>query len=451
VLPLTSYARTADGLHIAYQIFGSGETRLVFAPRFVSTIGYMWEIPAFARFLDRLGEIATVIALDVRGAGLSDRVVPDTRFALEARVLDVRAAMDAEGWDRASMLGSEDGGSLCALFAATDPDRVDRLILHTTYARASWSEDYPWGWTDETWESYLADIDSGWGDPKWMIDQARWIVPSRSTDEEFLRRVVTMYHLGANYETVRNALDVERHLDIRDVLPSIQAPTLVLYEAENQLEPPAQGRYVADHVPDGRFVELPGGDFEIFGDGADRILEEIEMFLTGTRPAAASTRVLAAVLFTDIVGSTERAASMGDHAWTELLGAHMEQARRLLLRYGGELVDTAGDGLLATFDGPARAVRCAREMSVASPSTGVEIRAGVHVGEIERVPDGIAGIALHIGARIAARATANEILVSSTVKDLVAGSGLVFDDAGEHELKGVPDRWHLYRVLQEDA
>ena len=446
-IPETRFAQTDDGMHIAYQVFGGGPIRLAYLPRFVGTIGYMWEIPQYADLLERLGEIATVVALDVRGSGLSDRRLQDIGSALEVRMLDLRAVLDAIGWDRVSLLGCEDGGSLCALFAATYPKRVERLVLFSTYARGSWSEDYPWGWTDDQWEELLGQNDAGWGDPEWMLGQARWLAPSMRGDRTFGLRVNMLYRLGANFETVGDAFDVQRHLDIRDILPTIQAPTIVIYRADNEVESPEQGRYLAELIPDCRCIILPGEDFEIFAGDRQGLIDEIGRFLTGTRPARVADRVLATVLFTDIVDSTKKAAELGDRGWRALLSAHDNAAMSAIEQSGGRYVHTTGDGLLATFDGPARAVRCAQAMAAAVRPLGLEIRAGCHTGEVELVGDDIQGIAVHVGARVASMAGTSEVWVSSTVKDLVAGSGLVFEDTGEHELKGVPDRWRLYRVV----
>ncbi len=378
---------------------------------------------------------------------MSDRRLPDSALAPEARMEDIRAVLDRVGWERATLFACEDASAPCALFAAHYPERVDRLVLYIPYARGTRSDDYPWGFTDEDWVRYLAANDTGWLDPGWIYGQARDLAPSLADDPSFIRRLTTMYQLGAGAETANEVFSIQRDIDIRPVLGSIQAPTLVLYRAENAFEDPEQGRYIAERIPDARFVSLPGRDFEVFVGDTDALLDEVEEFLTGAKTSLDLDRVLATVVFTDIVGSTERAAELGDVRWKQLLASHDERAKAEIERYRGRYVHTTGDGLLATFDSPARAVRCASAIVEAMRGLGIEVRVGCHTGEIERVGDDVQGISVHIGARVAAIANAAEVLVSSTVKDLVVGSRLIFEDTGEHELKGIPDRWRLYRVM----
>jgi class 3 adenylate cyclase len=446
-IPDTRGTLTGDGVHIAYQTFGDGPIDLVFVNRFVATIGFMWELPPFVRFLERLGRIARVTALDVRGAGLSDRRLPHSTLAPEARVEDIRAVMDAVGWERATLFACEDAGAPCALFAATYPERTDRLVLYSPYARGTRSDDYPWSYTDEDWATFLDEIEAGWFDPEFLYDQARSLARSHSDDLSFIRRLTTMYQLGAGAETSTEVFRIQRDIDFRAILFSIQAPTLILYREDNGLEDPEQGRYIADRIPDATFVSLPGIDFEVFAGDTDALLDEVEEFLTGTRASHDADRVLATIVFTDIVGSTERAASIGDARWTQILADHDARARTEIERHGGRYVHTTGDGLLATFGSPGRAVRCANAIVHAVRPLGIEVRVGCHTGEVERVGDDVQGLSVHIGARVAALAGPSEVFVSSTVKDITAGSGLTFEDAGEHELKGVPDRWRLYRVV----
>jgi class 3 adenylate cyclase len=434
-------------VHIAYQAFGDGPVDLVFVNRFVATIGYMWELTPFVRFLERLGRIARVVTLDVRGAGMSDRRLPDSTLAPEARMEDIRAVLDAVGWQRATLFSCEDACAPCSLFAATYPERVDRLVLYMPWARGTRSGDYPWGFTAEEWTAYLAETEAGWLAPEWMYQEGRNLAPSYADDPVFIRRLTTMYQLGAGPETAVEVFTIQRDIDIRSVLGSVQAPTLVLYREDNELEDPDQGRYIAERIAGARFVSLPGRDFEVFAGDSDALLDEIEEFLTGTRSSHDIDRVLATVLFTDIVGSTERAAALGDARWKQLLASHDERARAEIERYGGRYVHTTGDGLLATFESPGRAVRCASAIVSSMRSLGIEVRVGCHTGEVERAGDDVQGISVHIGARVAALADPSAVLVSSTVKDLTVGSGLTFADAGEHELKGVPDAWRLYRVV----
>jgi class 3 adenylate cyclase len=450
MIPRTEYALAEDGVHVAYQVFGDGALDLVFINRMAATIGYMWEIPDFARLLRRLGTMARVIALDSRGVGLSDRRLPSQRtLALEQRMMDIRAVMDAARSPRASLFGTEDSGSLCALFAATYPERTDRLILYASYARGLVAPDFPWGWSEEQWESYIADSEENFGGWAWWVGQVLWVAPSKRDDEDFIRRLINLYRLGVGFEMIREVFEIQRDIDIRAVLPSIQAPTLVLYRADNGLDDPENGRYLADRIPDARFVNLPGADFEAFAGDQDALLDEVPEFLTGTRPAPVTDRVLTTVLVTDIVGSTQRAIELGDTRWRDLQTAHHQRVRRCLTEYRGREIDTAGDGFLATFDGPARAVRCAAAIMRALSDLGISIRAGVHTGEVEVVGEGISGIAVHVGARIAALAAPAEILVSTTVKDLVPGSGLRFEERGTHALKGVPGQYALFAAAAD--
>ena len=448
MIPRTEYVLAEDGVHVAYQVFGDGGLDLVLVNRMAATIGYMWEIPDFARFLRRLGTMARVIALDSRGVGLSDRRLPlRTTLALEQRMMDIQAVMGAARSQRAALFGTEDGGSLCALFAATYPERTDRLILYGSSARGLVAPDFPWGWSEERWESYIAECEENYGRWDWSVGQMLWVAPSKRDDEDFIRRLINLYRLGMGFENIREVFEIQRDIDIRAVLPSIQAPTLVLYRAETEVDDPENGRYLADRIPDARFVNLPGADFEAFAGDQDALLDEVEEFLTGTRPAPVTDRVLTTVMFTDIVGSTQRASEIGDASWRDLQRAHHQRVRRCLNAYRGREIDTAGDGFLATFDGPARAVRCAAAIMQALSDLGISIRVGVHTGEVEVAGSTISGIAVHAGARIAALAAPAEILVSTTVKDLVPGSGLRFEERGTHALKGVPGPYALFAAV----
>jgi len=313
MIPRTEYALAEDGVHVAYQVFGDGALDLVFVNRMAATIGYMWEIPEFARFLRRLGTMARVITLDSRGVGLSDRsLTSETTLALEQRMMDIRAVMDAARTPRASLFGTEDSGSLCALFAATYPERTDRLILYGASARGLVAPDYPWGWSEEQWESYIAEAEENFGRWDWNVEQMLWVAPSKRDDEDFIRRLINLYRLGMGFETLREVFEIQRDIDIRAVLPSIQAPTLVLYRKDISVDDPENGRYLADRIPGARFVNLPGVDFEVFAGDQDALLDEVQEFLTGTRPAPVTDRVLTTVLFTDIVESTQRAIELGD-------------------------------------------------------------------------------------------------------------------------------------------
>jgi class 3 adenylate cyclase len=450
MIPRTEYALAEDGVHVAYQVFGGGGLDLVFVNRMAATIGYMWEVPDFARFLRRLGTMARVIAVDSRGVGLSDRRLPSgTTLALEQRMMDIRAVMDAARSPRASLFGTEDGGSLCALFAATYPERTDRLILYGAFARGLVAADYPWGLPEEQWDGYIAEVIENFGRWDWFVGQVLRVAPSKRDDEDFIRRLINLYRLGAGFETTGEIWQIQRDLDIRAVLPVIQAPTLVLHRADNRITDPETGRYLAESIPGARFVSLPGADFEACAGDQDALLDEVQEFLTGTRPAPVTDRVLTTVMFTDIVESTQRAIELGDTRWRDLQAAHHQRVRGCLAEYRGREIDTAGDGFLATFDGPARAVRCAAAIMQTLSELGISIRAGVHTGEVELAVDGISGIAVHVGARIAALAGPAEILVSTTVKDLVPGSGLKFEERGTHTLKGVPGHYALFAAVAE--
>jgi class 3 adenylate cyclase/pimeloyl-ACP methyl ester carboxylesterase len=443
VRPEVSYVRNGD-VSLAYQIVGDGPHDLLLVSGFVSNLEYAWEYPSLSRFLSRLAEGSRLILTDRRGSGLSDRFreAPPQ----ETMLRDLEIVLDEVGSAKATLLGLWDGCDTSILFAATNPERVASLILMSASAAQKPAEDYPWAWTAEYWEDWLASIRDGWGTRAWVVKNARWMGPGMLDNPDELERWISYTRVAASPSSAEAVMRNSSDTDIREILPIVQTPTLVLHRTGDQIEPIEAGRYVAAKMPHARLVELPGDDGIPWIGDTDALLREIRAFLgEGVEPASAQRR-LATILFTDIVGSTQRAAMLGDAGWTELLGEHHRRAREELDRFEGVEIDTAGDGFLATFDGPARAVRCARAIGERVRDLGIEIRAGVHVGEIEHVGRDIRGIAVHIGARVAAMAGPNEILVSSTVKDLTAGSGLIFDDAGEHELKGVPGRWRLHRV-----
>jgi class 3 adenylate cyclase len=434
--PDIHYAKSGD-VNIAYMVFGGGPD-LVVAPGFISHLELGWEEPGVAHFWSRLVSFRRVIGFDKRGTGLSDPA-PHAP-TLEESVDDLGAVMDATGSERADILGISEGGTMAALFAATHPSRVNALVLYGTYARVLEAPDYPWGVTGEELSKLLAIHDQGWGEG---IGLGAW-APSRRRDPQLRQWWARLQRLAASPGMVHNIFALYPKLDIRDVLPSIQAPTLVLHRRGDRMVNVELGRYLADHIPGAKFVELDGNDHLFFTGDANAILDEIEEFLTGARPVPAVERVLATVLFTDVVGSTERAADLGDERWRQLLRTHYAQVRRQLERFQGHEVKTIGDGFLATFDGPARAIRCAAAIRDAVRGVGLEVRAGLHTGEVEMSDGDIAGIAVHLAARVAAAAQPGEVLVSRTVVDLVAGSGIEFDDRGEHELKGVPGTWRLF-------
>ncbi len=435
----TKYARSGD-IHIAYQALGRGPLDLVYVPGWVSHVELAWEEPTLARFLRRFASFSRLITFDKRGTGLSDRVPNDQLPTLEERMDDLRAVMDAVGSERAALLGISEGGNLCALFAATYPERTTALVMYGTFAKRIWSPDYPWAPTPEKREQEYALVESEWGG---LMDLAHY-VPSKIDDEEFARRLATYMRRAASPGAAVALLRMNTQIDIRAILPTISVPTLVIHRTGDLDVNVEEGRWLAEQIAGARFVELPGDDHLPWVGDQDAILDEIQEFLTGVRPILESDRVLSTLLFTDIVSSTELADRLGDRAWIELLERHHAMVRRELVRFRGREVDTAGDGFFATFDGPARAIRCALNVVEAGHQLGIKIRAGLHTGEIEVTGPKIGGIALHIGSRVAATAKPSEVLVSSTVKDLVAGSRIRFVDRGTHVLKGVPGEWHLF-------
>jgi class 3 adenylate cyclase len=440
--PEVRYAGSGD-VHIAYQSFGDGPLDVVFVAEFWNSIEAMWEQPAYRACLERLGSFARVICLDQRGTGLSDPVSLSELPTLEVWADDVIAVMEAAGSSDAALLGVGGGGGVCALFAATFPERVRALVLLHTTARYTQTPDYPLGTSAEFEARIERELEFGWG--RGVLLET--VGPSVAGDPEFRRWWARYQRLGSTPGVVIQTRKLLQQLDVRHVLSSIGVPTLVIHRRDNRLVDVAHGRYLAQHIPAARYVELEGDDYLWFVGETGPILDEIEEFLTGSRRAPEPDRVLATVLFTDIVGSTERAAALGDAAWRSLRSAHDAIVRAELERHRGREIDTAGDGFLATFDGPARALRCARAIRDAVGTIGLRIRAGLHTGEVELVGDRVAGIAVHIGARVAASAGPDEVLASSTVRDLVAGSGIEFEDRGVRELKGVPGRWRLFAVV----
>ena len=440
--PETRFAKSGDA-HIAYQVVGNGPFDLVYVPGWVSNVALNWDEPSYARFLTRLSAFARLILFDKRGTGLSDRIPGQGLPTLEQRMDDVRAVLDAAGSERAALLGVSEGGSMSALFAATYPDRTTALVMYGSYARRHRAPDYPWGQSDEEVAASLREIEEGWGGPVGRAARA----PSAAHDEGFMRFWASYLVQSASPEAAATLTQMNAEIDIRPILPVIQVPTLVLHRAGDRIVQREEAIYLAEHIPDAKLVILDGQDHLPWVGDQDSLLDEIEEGLTGIRRGPELHRVLATVLFTDIVDSTKRAAELGDARWKGLLRAHDEVVRTELARFRGVEVKTTGDGFLATFDGPARAVGCAEAIIQTVRRLGIEVRAGCHTGEIEHVGDDIAGIAVHIGARVAALAGASEVLVSSTVKDLVVGSGLSFEDRGSHQLKGVTDPWHLFAAV----
>lgn len=437
--PVTQFTRSGR-VHIAYQVVGEGPIDLIYVPGWVSHVELAWAEPEHASFLRRLASFSRLIAFDKRGTGLSDRVSEDQLPTLEERMDDLRAVMDAVGSKRAALLGVSEGGNLCALFAATYPERTIALIMCACFAKRIWSPDYPWAPTPEQREKEYEVVEREWGN---MMDVAHYI-PSKIHDEAFVRRLATFLRHAASPGAAVALLKMNTQIDIRGILPTISVPTLVLHRTGDLDVNVEGGRWLASRIPGARFVELPGNDHLPWVGDQDAILDEVEEFVTGVRPVRNIDRVLATVLFTDIVGSTALAARIGDRALGDVIQRHNALVRNELERFRGREVNTSGDGFFASFDGPARAVRCALSIRDAVRGLGIEIRAGLHTGEIELDGDAVAGIAVHIGARVAAAAVASEVLVSSTVKDLVSGSGIRFADRGAHVLKGLSGTWRLY-------
>lgn len=441
--PQTKYARSGD-VNIAYQVIGNGPFDLVYVPGWVSHLEFNWEHPAVAHFYNRLASFSRLIRFDKRGTGLSDRVPESALPTLEQRMDDVRAVMDAAGVERAALFGTSEGGPMCALFAATYPERTTALVLYGSYAKRVWAPDYPWAPTPEDRQKFFDLIQQGWGGE---VDLAT-MAPSVVHDEGFKQWWSTYLRLGASPGAALALAKMNTQIDIRHVLPAIRLPALILHRTGDLDMDVRGGRWMAQQIPGAKYVELPGDDHLPYAGDTDVLLDEVEEFLTGVRPTHEPDRVLATVLFTDIVGSTERAATLGDRRWRDLLESYHALVRRELGRFRGREIDTAGDGFLAIFDGPARAIRCAVAIGEAVRNLGIKLRAGLHTGECEIIGSKVGGIAVHIGARVASLAGPSEVLVSSTAKDLVAGSGIEFEDRGMHSLKGVPGEWHLYTVTR---
>ncbi|HYY34325.1 MAG TPA: adenylate/guanylate cyclase domain-containing protein [Gaiellaceae bacterium] len=443
-VPETRYARSGE-VAIAYQVLGDGPLDLVFAPP-ISHLELEWETPASAAFYTRLASICRLILFNQRGVGMSDRIsgVPP----LETRMDDIRAVLDAVGSERAAVFGLGDSGPLCVLFAATYPERTAALVLFNSSPRFVRNPELPWLPTRAEQESQADQFERHWGETEFMNKMLRMWNPEITEAElpSALRELRLSVSPGSAAGYIRMNMDV----DVCDVLPLIRVPTIVMHRKEERAWDVRSGRYLAERIAGARFVELPGTDFMPQRGDQEQVFAELERFLAdvvgGKAVEIEPDRVLATVLFTDIVGSSEKAASLGDKAWRELLEQHHELVRRQLARFRGVEVDTAGDGFFASFDGPARAIRCACAIVESVPELGLDVRAGLHTGECEVANGKVAGIAVHTGARVASLAQPKEVLVSSTVKDLVAGSEIGFEDRGSHELKGIPGEWRLYAV-----
>jgi class 3 adenylate cyclase/pimeloyl-ACP methyl ester carboxylesterase len=437
--PETRYAKSGD-VNIAYQVVGNGPIDLVLSLGFVTNVELQWEFPEVVDFYTRLASFSRVICFDKRGTGLSDRAAGIA--SLEQRMDDVRAVMDAAGSHRAALFGVSEGGPMSILFAATYPERTAALALYATWAYAP---SRAAGLSPEQFEARLAELEKSWG----TGSRVPFLAPSRLSDAGFVRAWSRLERLSVSPSAAVSLTRMNYEIDARPILPSIRVPTLVMRRSGDRMLGGEQCRDIAGQIPGAKYVELPGSDHLFFIGDSDRLIDEIEEFLTGSRHEIEPDRVLATVLFTDIVDSTKRAAELGDRGWRTLLDRHDQAVREQFARFRGHEVKNLGDGFLATFDGPARAVRCAAAISQSVRPFGIDLRSGLHTGEIELKRDDIGGIAVHIAARVADMAQPGESLVSSTVRDLVAGSGLRFADRGLHALRGLPEQVHLYTVLPE--
>jgi len=437
--PETSYARSGD-FYIAYQVIGTGPVDVVLAPGTVSHLDLDWESPTRANFFERMSDFCRLIRFDKRGTGLSDR--PVNMATLEERTDDIRAVMDAADAKQAAIFGASEGASMACLFAATYPERTRSLLVWGAQARWIRASDYPWGDLPETHAAMVKDVQENWPSLAYVLGPGAGL--GKNVDPAYLEFVLRYMRAAASpsaaaaYELMNGAID------IRPILPSIRVPTLVMNRTGDPVAHVEAARDLAAHIPGARFVEFPGATHSMMTIEPERVLAEIEEFVTGVRPIEVAERILATVLFVDIVDSTRRAAALGDAAWRNRLDAYYTLVRKELTRFRGREIDTAGDGFFATFDGPARGIRCALAIADSVPQLGFEVRAGLHVGECELMGEKVGGLAVHIGARVTALAGPGEVFVSSTVRDLVAGSGITFSDRGAQVLKGVPGDWHLY-------
>jgi class 3 adenylate cyclase len=437
--PIARYARSGD-VHIAYIAEGDGEVDLVWVPPWISQVEYLWSERSLEAVMERFTRFARMITFDRRGSGLSDPLLGAP--TLEEQMDDVLAVMDAVGCERAAVAGTLEGGPMAAMFAATHPDRTSALILYAGFARATWAPDYEFAWPAEERDVHMAELLEHWGEG--LV--AASVAPSKVAEPGFLEWAGRLERLAASPSTIKLIFDLIGQIDVRDVLPSIRVPTLVMHRREDSFIKIEHSRYLAQRIPGARYVELDGGDNMFSLGNSEEIVGEIEEFLTGTRHEREPDRMLATVLFTDIVDSTRRAAELGDSAWRTLLERHDGLMRQHLSRNRGREVKRTGDGFLATFDGPARAIRAAAAAADDLRALGLEVRAGLHTGECEVMEGDVGGLAVHIAARVLDQAGPGEVLVSSTVKDLVVGSGIEFDERGSRELRGVPGEWRLFAV-----
>jgi pimeloyl-ACP methyl ester carboxylesterase len=440
--PLTRYAKAGD-LHIAYQVVGDGPIDVMLVPGLVSNVELSWEEPRQASFLQGLASFSRLILFDKRGTGLSDPVPVDRPPTLEDRMADIDAVLDAVASERVSLFGFSEGGSTSALFGATHPDRTASLVLWGATPKIMWAEDWPWGLTREQGIAHLKSVEAGNFGEHFGVD---FFVPGAVGDAQFERWWNRWVRLSASPAMWISLMKTNGATDVRDVLPTIGVPTLVIHREGDHVNDVRSGRYMAAQIPGAKLVVLPGDDHWPWVGDADAALAEVQEFLVGTRPKARVDRFLTTVLFTDIVDSTAKADSLGDRAWSKLLNVHDAFSKNELSRFGGEWIKSTGDGMLAIFDGPGRAIMCAKSLMSRARDSGIQLRAGLHTGEAERRGQDVAGMAVHIAARVSALAMPNEVVVTSTVRDLVAGSGIQFDNRDKTKLKGVPGEWQLLSV-----
>ena len=439
MVPETRYARSGD-VNLAYQVIGDGPIDLVYVMGWVSNLEAFWQEPSVASFFYRLASFSRLILFDKRGTGLSDRVPIDRLPTIEQRMDDVRAVMDAAGSERAALFGVSEGGPMCAVFAATFPQRTSALVMYGSYAKRVWDAEYPWAPTPEQREQWYSRLESEWASGA----DVETLAPS--SDERFREWWARYLRMSASPGAAVALGRMNTAIDIRQLLSAIRIPTLILHRTGDRDIDVGGSRWMAGQIAGAKYVELPGDDHLPWVGGRDAILDEVEEFLTGVRRGPDPDRVLATILFTDLVDSSRRAAELGDRGWRDLLEHHHRVVRGELERYRGREIDNAGDGFCASFDGPARAIRCALEIRGGLSRIGLKVRAGIHTGEVEVLQDKLAGTAVHVASRIAASGGEGEIRVSGTVHDLVAGSGIAFEDLGPAELKGLPGAWRLYRV-----
>jgi pimeloyl-ACP methyl ester carboxylesterase len=440
MMPETKYAKSGD-VSIAYQVVGDGPIDLIYVMGWVSNIEFFWEEPSMSHFLNHLASFSRLILFDKRGTGLSDKV--SQLPTLEQRMDDVRSVMDAVGSEKAALLGVSEGGPMCALFAATYPERTSALIMYGSYAARIWSPDYPWAPTPEQRQVFYDMIKKDWGG----ITDLDILAPSTANDARFRQWWAAYLRRSASPADALALAQMNTLVDIRNILPTIHTPTLIIHRTGDMDANVGGGRYMSTRIQGAQYVELPGNDHLPWVGNSQEILNAIEIFLTGELHVAEPERILATLLFTDIVGSTELATSLGDTRWHYLLDRHHEIVRKELIRYRGQEVTTTGDGFLATFDGPARAIRCGCAIRDALEQSGLTIRTGLHTGECELMDNNIGGIAVHLCSRVMSKAGNGEVLITRTVKDLVAGSGIQFESRGTHSLKGITGEWELFSVV----